>query len=191
MGGGRSAVRFDEPELAAAPAKQHAEAVGLDVAEQQERLAAGGQLEAAFSTDIGLNCARVTRTTRGPFARRRVPARRRRRRGPASRRRLRSSHLPFTFTRLALNLLDRRRSSAALHVAPAVRVDSMWSPRTCTVTSATRRSFSQREHDLRRDDGVAEQALEPRELAVDEAANPRGDVDVTAGEDESHEAIRR
>jgi hypothetical protein len=43
-----------------------------------------------------------------------------------------------------------------------------------------------RERDLRRDDGIAEQAFEPGELAVDQAANPRGDVDVAAGQNESH-----
>ena len=46
--------------------------------------------------------------------------------------------------------------------------------------------FFARERDLRRDDGVAEQAFEPGELAVDQAANPGCDVDVAAGQNESH-----
>ena len=53
---------------------------------------------AAFSTDIGLNCARETRTTRGPLAAP-VPrtARVRAAAATGSRRRLRSSHFPFSF----------------------------------------------------------------------------------------------
>ena len=51
-------------------------------------------------------------------------------------------------------------------------------------------AFLECKNDLARDEGVAEQPLQPGELPVDESANPRGDVDLTACEDESHEAMR-
>jgi hypothetical protein len=44
-----------------------------------------------------------------------------------------------------------------------------------------------RQHHLTRHQGIAEQALQSRELAIDESANSRSDFDVTASEDESHE----
>jgi len=49
----------------------------------------------------------------------------------------------------------------------------------------------QRQLDLRRDEGIAENSLEARQLAIDQPAKPWGDIDVAACENESHGDVQR
>ena len=49
----------------------------------------------------------------------------------------------------------------------------------------------QRQLDLRRDKGIAKNSLQARQLAIDEPANPWGDIDVAACENESHGDVQR
>ena len=49
----------------------------------------------------------------------------------------------------------------------------------------------ERQLDLRRDEGIAENSREARQLAIDQPAKARGDIDVAACENESHGDVQR
>src|SRR4029453_18968778 len=88
-----------------------------------------------------------------------------------------------------LNLLERRgRGGAPRRAFGARRQHVVAAHVHHDIGQAT--ALLEGQHDLAGKERVAEKPLESRELSVDESANPRGDIDVTASEDESHEAMR-
>ena len=154
--------------------------VGLGVAEDEERLARWPTARcAAFSTVIGLSCARVTRTTRGPSRGAgwpsigTAPGSPRRRVGVRAA--LALLPLPLHLHALALESCPptvvsadaprRRRSARLASDVVAAHVHGDVGLEAVLLADAD---------DLRRHDGVAEQSLEAHQLAIDERAQSLG-----------------